>query len=55
MSDTSLLPLLGPLIEADPLRAAHQLETLSEDEAIDALRALPDPVVASLLPHLQAS
>ena len=55
MSDTSLLPLLGPLIEADPLRAAHQLETLSEDEAIEALRALPDSVVVSLLPHLQAS
>lgn len=55
LSDTSLLLLLRPLIEADPLRAAHQLETLSEDEAIDTLHSLPDALVASLLPHLQAS
>ena len=55
MNATPLLPLLGPLIEADPLRAAHQLETLSEDEAIDALRALPVPIVATLLPHLQVT
>ena len=55
MSTTPLLPLLGPLIEADPIRAAHQLETLSEGEAIDALRALPVPLVAALLPHLQAN
>jgi magnesium transporter len=55
MSATPLLPLLGPLIEADPLRAAHQLETLSEDEAIEALRALPVSIVAALLPHLQAN
>ncbi len=55
MSTTSLLPLLGPLIEADPIRAAHQLETLSEEDAIEALRALPVPLVAALLPHLQAN
>ncbi len=55
MTATPLLPLLGPLIEADPLRAAHQLEALTEDEAIDALHALPASVVAALLPHLQAN
>ena len=55
MSDTPLLPLLAPLIEADPLRAAHQLESLSEDEALEALRALPPALAAALLPHLQAS
>lgn len=52
---TSLLHLLVPLIEADPLRAAHQLETLSEDEAAEALHSLPASLVAALLPHLQAS
>lgn len=55
MSEAPLLPLLIPLIEADPLRAAHQLEALGEDEAIEALRALPATQVAELLPHLQAS
>lgn len=55
MNTTPLLPLLQPLIEADPLRAAHQLETLTEDEAIEALHAMPDSLVAALLPHLQAN
>ncbi len=55
MSDTSLLPLLAPLIEADPLRAAHLLESLSEDKALGALRALPAPLAATILPHLQAA
>jgi len=55
LNNTSLLQLLVPLIEADPLRAAHQLEALSEDDAIEALRALPVSLIATLLPHLQVS
>lgn len=55
MSDTPLLSLLGPLIEAEPLRAAHLLESLSEDQALATLRALPAPLAAALLPHLQAA
>jgi magnesium transporter len=55
MSDRSLLPLLGPLIEAEPRRAAHLLEAMSEDTALQALRALPTPLAATLLPHLQSA
>lgn len=55
MADTTLHPLLAPLIEADPVRAAHQLESLSEEQALEALRALPAPLAATLLPHLQAA
>jgi len=54
MSDASLLPLLGPLIEAEPMRAAHLLEAMSEDKALEALRALPAPLAATLIPHLQS-
>ncbi|MBX3403743.1 MAG: magnesium transporter [Phycisphaeraceae bacterium] len=55
MADTVLHPLLAPLIEADPARAAHLLESMSEDQAFNALRVLPAPLAATLLPHLQAA
>lgn len=54
MSDEPLLRLLAPLIRANPRLAAHQLEAMSEDDAMGAIRALPAPLAAALLPHLQA-
>lgn len=54
MSDAALLPLLGPLVESDPKRAAVALEALGDDDAAAALHALPPALAAALLPHLAA-
>ncbi len=54
MTDAALLPIVEPLIEADPRRAATVLESLGDAEALLVLRALPPETVAALLPHLAA-
>ncbi len=50
---TALLPLVQKYFESDPAQAAHSLETMSEDEAIQVLRALPANLSAQAFPYLQ--
>lgn len=49
---TPLLPLVRKYLLDDPVRAAHSLETLSEDEAVQVLNELPAELSVSMFPHL---
>jgi len=51
---TPLLPLVQRFFEADPVAAAHSLETMNEEESAMALKALPAPILAHAFRHLQA-
>jgi magnesium transporter len=54
MSDAALLPLIEPLIEADPKRAAMALEAMGDEGAAAAMLALTPQLAAAVLPHLAA-
>ena len=51
---TSLLPIVRKYFEDDPLAAAHSLEAMSVEEAINVLKALPPTLSAQAFPYLQA-
>ncbi len=53
--DTSLLPFVRKHFERDALSAARSLETMSESEAAEVLRALPPDLTVQALRHLQVS
>lgn len=50
-----LVPLVRKYIEYDAASVARTLETLSEENAFDALNALPPELAAKALTHLQVS
>ena len=49
---TPLLPIVKKYFERDPLDAAHTLETMSSEEAIQVLKNLPTPMVTEAFRHL---
>jgi len=56
MSDTAaLLPLVQRFFEKDPTGAARSLETMSEEEVVEVLRALPPTLAAKAVRQLQVS
>jgi magnesium transporter len=54
-SRTPLLPLVKKYFETDPVAAAHSLETMSEEEAVLVLKALPPSLSAQAFPCLQVN
>ncbi len=50
---TPLLPLVQKYFESDPLAAAHSLESMTEEDAVNVLRALPPVLSAQAFPFLQ--
>lgn len=52
-TQTALLPFAEKYFEKDPVSAAHNLESLSEDRAISVLKALPFHCAAKAFKHLQ--
>ncbi|MBI3313998.1 MAG: hypothetical protein HYZ83_07165, partial [Candidatus Omnitrophica bacterium] len=54
MPRPSLLPIVRKYFEEDPVRAAHSLETLDQDEAVSVLKSLPPVLSAEAFPYLQA-
>ncbi len=50
---TSLLPIVRKFFETDPAAAAHSLETMEEEEAVEVLRGLPPTLSAKAFPYLQ--
>ena len=52
---TPLLPLLRRFIERDPATAAHDLETMDDDEAMIVLQALPLSVASQIFLHFHAT
>jgi len=56
MSETAaLLPLVQRFFEKDPTGAARSLETMSEEEVVEVLRALPPALAAKAVRQLQVS
>lgn len=53
--DDGLIPLVRKYIEYDAPGVARTLESLSEEHATEALRALPPELAGKALPHLQVS
>ncbi len=53
--NSPFLPLVEKFFDHDITAAAHSLERMPEDEAVDVLRALPPPLVVRALKHLQVS
>lgn len=49
----SLLPLLRRYFDSDPVAAAHSLESLSEEEALSALKEIPADLASRIFPHLE--
>ncbi len=49
----TLLPLVRKYFESDPVAAAHSLESLGEDEALNILKELPPELAAKIFPHLE--
>jgi magnesium transporter len=47
-----LLPLVRKYFESDPASAAHHLEVLDENEALETFKSLPPEVAAKAVPHL---
>lgn len=52
---TPLLPLVRKYFERDSQAAARSLEMVTEDEAVQVLKALPVPLAVQALKHLQVS
>lgn len=52
---SSLLPLVRKYFEDDPVRAAHSLEAMDEEDAVNVLKALPVALSAEAFPHLQVN
>ena len=52
---TPLLPLVRKFFETDLLAAAHSLETMDEQEAINVIRSLPPTLSAHVFPLLPVS
>lgn len=50
-----LLPLVQKFFEHDTAAAAHSLERMTEDEAVDVLLSLPVPLAVRAIRHLQVS
>ncbi len=50
-----LLPFVQKYFEKDPASAAHNLEAMSEQEAVEVLKILPSAISVSLFPFLQPS
>ena len=50
-----LVPLVQRYFEIDPAGAAQSLETMDEDEAVAAIRALPPALAAEAISRMQAS
>ena len=50
---SSLLPIVRKFFDADPAAAAHSLETMEEEEAVEVLKGLPPSLSAKAFPHLQ--
>ncbi|PIQ86593.1 MAG: magnesium transporter [Candidatus Omnitrophica bacterium CG11_big_fil_rev_8_21_14_0_20_45_26] len=48
----ALIPIVRKYFEEDPLRAAHSLETLSEEEAISVLKTLAPTLISQAFPYL---
>lgn len=49
----NLLPLLRRYFDSDPVAAAHSLESLSEEDALSALKEIPADLAARIFPHLE--
>lgn len=54
MPSPPLLPLVKKYFENDPAQAAHSLESMSDEEAVAVLKALPPVLSAQAFPHLQS-
>lgn len=50
-----LLPLVRSYFEKEPLQAARSLEAMTEEEALQALTALPASLIVKVFPHLPLS
>lgn len=50
----SLLPIVQKFFELDPMAAAHSLETMEEENAVQVLSSLPPTLAAQAFPHLDA-
>lgn len=48
----SLLPIVRHFFDVDPSQAAHTLEGIPEEEAVEVLRALPVTLAAKAFPYL---
>ncbi|MBI4224380.1 MAG: magnesium transporter [Deltaproteobacteria bacterium] len=48
----TLLPIVRHFFDVDPLQAAHTLEGLPEEEAVEVLKTLPVTLAAKAFPHL---
>ncbi|OGW79789.1 MAG: magnesium transporter [Omnitrophica bacterium GWA2_52_8] len=53
-TDAKLLPLIQKYFEEDPVRTAHMLETLPEEEAVDVLKGFPNEMAVRLVRHCNA-
>lgn len=49
---TPLLSIVRHYFETDPVQAAHSLEGMSEEEAVEILKSLPSTLTAKAFPHL---
>lgn len=49
---TPLLSVVRHYFETDPVQAAHSLESMSEEEAVEILKSLPSALTAKAFPHL---
>src|SRR3989338_1892796 len=50
----SLLPLIERFFELDPVAAAHTLESMKEEEAVEVLKVLPVHLGVAAVGHLPA-
>lgn len=50
-----LLPLVQKYFESDPVSAAHTLETMSEEQAIEVLKNIPMDIAIKAVSHLNDS
>ncbi len=55
MEQSDLLPLVRRYFEHDLIGAAHSLEMMEEDAALEVLKALPVPLAVRAVKHLQVS
>lgn len=54
MSENALLPIVHKYFEKDPIAAAHTLETVDEDQALEILKAVPPKMAGEAVKHLPA-
>jgi magnesium transporter len=55
LKKATLLPLVLRYFESDPVAAAHSLETLEEEDAVQVLKAIPTAMSARAVVHLSDS